>query len=170
MFRLVKPDSSHEQAYLAYIREWTDREETIVPYSARLDGRGYTAFLMLQKDREDRSKIPAEFVVSSFYLFMEENTIVGAVSIRHELNDRLLATGGHIGYGIRPTRRGEGLAKIMLRLALEKVRKLGIQEVLVTCYKDNLRSARTIQSCGGVKENEVFLEGKWEERYWITLQ
>ncbi|MCK7485038.1 MAG: GNAT family N-acetyltransferase [Bacillus subtilis] len=170
MYRLIKPDSSHEQAYLEFIREWTDRNENIVPYSARLDGRGYTAFLMLQKDREDRSKIPAEFVVSSFYLFMEGNAIVGAVSIRHELNERLLMTGGHIGYGIRPTRRGEGLAKIMLSLALDKVRNLGIQEVLMTCYRDNLRSARTIQACGGVKENEVLLDGKWEERYWITLE
>lgn len=33
------------------------------------------------------------------------NIFVGAVNIRHYLNDKLLKTGGHIGDGVRPSER-----------------------------------------------------------------
>jgi predicted acetyltransferase len=32
----------------------------------------------------------------------ENATYLGAITLRHELNDFLLRAGGHIGYGIRP--------------------------------------------------------------------
>ena len=37
-----------------------------------------------------------------FCLDKDRNIFVGAVNIRHYLNDALLKTGGHIGDGIRP--------------------------------------------------------------------
>ena len=40
---------------------------------------------------------------------------------------------------------------------------------MITCRKENIASARTIQSCGGILENEVFKEGELYQRYWITL-
>lgn len=32
--------------------------------------------------------------------------VLGSIHLRHELNDWLLAEGGHIGYGVRPSARG----------------------------------------------------------------
>ena len=56
--------------------------------------------------------------------------MVGAVNIRHDLNDYLLKYGGHIGDGIRPSERRKGYATEMIRLALEECRKLGLTRVL----------------------------------------
>lgn len=52
--------------------------------------------------------------------------LVGRVSIRHRLNDRLRSYGGHIGYGVLPVFRRRGFATEMLRQSLEVAGELGI--------------------------------------------
>lgn len=102
-----------------------------------------------------------------FCLDTERNRFVGAVNIRHYLNERLLAGGGHIGDGIRPSERRKGLGTKMIALALEECDKLGIKRVLMCCNKDNLASARTIQKNGGVLQDEISVDGEIVQRYWI---
>ena len=107
---------------------------------------------------------------STFFCLDEErNIIVGAVNIRHYLNDYLLAHGGHIGDGIRPSERRKGYATQMIRLALEECKILGINKVLMVCDKDNIASAKSIIKNGGILENEVIENGVIEQRYWIEL-
>ena len=56
---------------------------------------------------------------SVFFLLDEaRDRLLGAVNIRHYLNDSLLKEGGHIGDGIRPSERRKGYATEMIRLAL----------------------------------------------------
>ncbi len=96
---------------------------------------------------------------------------MGAVNIRHYLNDYLLQYGGHIGDGIRPSERRKGYATKMVGLALEECKKLGINRVLMVCDKDNIGSAKSIVYNGGVLENEFADEdGTIEQRYWIDLR
>ena len=102
---------------------------------------------------------------SSTYVLIANNYIVGMIDIRHELNDGLLKTGGHIGYSVRPSQRLKGYASSMLKLGLEKCREFGIDKVLVTCHENNLASMKTIEKNGGVLENSI----DHHLRYWITL-
>ena len=104
-----------------------------------------------------------------FCLDRDRNIFVGAVSIRHYLNDKLLNTGGHIGDGIRPGERRKGYATAMIALALEECKKLGITRVLMCCDKNNIGSAKSIIKNGGVLENEIEEDGHIEQRYWIQL-
>lgn len=48
---------------------------------------------------------------------IERNIIVGAVNIRHYLNESLLLNGGHIGDGVRPSERRKGVATKMIALS-----------------------------------------------------
>ena len=104
-----------------------------------------------------------------FCLDKDRNIFVGAVNIRHVLNDALFKAGGHIGDGIRPSERRKGYATAMIALALEECKKLGIKKVLMTCDKNNIGSAKSIISNGGVLENEIEEDGHIEQRYWIQL-
>lgn len=61
-----------------------------------------------------------------------------------------LENGGHIAYGIRPTERKKGYGKIQLQKLLEVACNLKMNEVTIVCNKDNIASARTAMSCGGV--------------------
>ena len=110
------------------------------------------------------------WVNCSTYFSCVGNRIVGTIQIRHTLNDSLMKSGGHIGYGVRPSERCKGYATQMLTLALERCRELGIDKALVTCDKNNVASAKTIRKCGGILENEVAEnDGNILQRYWITL-
>ena len=104
-----------------------------------------------------------------FLLDIDRNRLIGAVNIRHELNEDLLLYGGHIGDGVRPSERRKGYATEMIRLALIECKKLGIDKVLITCNKDNIGSRKSIINKGGIKENEVLEDGEILERYWISL-
>jgi len=85
----------------------------------------------------------------------EDKKLVGVINIRHTLNEYLYNYGGHIGYSVRKIERRKGYAKEMLKIALEECTKLEIEKVLITCDADNIASAKTIKSSGGILENEV---------------
>ena len=108
---------------------------------------------------------------SVFFLLDEErNILLGAVNIRHYLNDYLLKYGGHIGDGIRPSERRKGYATKMIELALIECKKLGIDKVLMVCDKSNIASAKSIFKNGGILEDEFMDEdGEIQQRYWIEL-
>ncbi len=57
----------------------------------------------------------------------------------------------------------------MLHLALEKCKDMNMKKVLITCDKENIPSAKTIISNGGILENEVLEGEKIKQRYWIYL-
>lgn len=92
---------------------------------------------------------------------VEDGRVLGGIALRHELNERT----GHIGYGVRPSARGRGLATWALGEMLNEARDRGIGRVLLVCVADNEASARTIERNGGVLE-EV---RDSVSRYWIDL-
>ncbi|NCA67546.1 MAG: GNAT family N-acetyltransferase [Clostridia bacterium] len=100
----------------------------------------------------------------------EKKRVLGMANVRHYLNDFLMNLGGHIGYSIRPTERGKGYGTLQLKLALEKLKEIGVNDVLVTCDDDNTASYKTIESCGGTLENKVYSDkyGCFIRRYWIN--
>lgn len=112
--------------------------------------------------------VPVGRVPSTFLVAEVDGRIIGRVSIRHELNAYLEERGGHIGYGIRPEFRGRGYATNILVEALQIVRGLGVQRVLVTCSDTNAASRKVIEKCGGVLENTIDTEdGERVRRYWL---
>lgn len=63
-----------------------------------------------------------------------DNKVIGIIDLRHHINHSILGTwGGHCGYSVRPSQRGKGYAKEMLRLNIRNAQKLGIPKLLVTC-------------------------------------
>ena len=92
--------------------------------------------------------------------------MVGFLALRHALTAWLLEEGGHIGYSVRPSRRGQGHATRALGLAVRRSAELGLDRVLLTCDEDNVASARTIERNGGVYEDTR--NGK--RRYWIATE
>lgn len=92
-----------------------------------------------------------------------DDEVIGFLNLRHELNDWLREEGGHIGYSVRPARRRQGHARRALALGVRRAAELGIDRVLVTCDTDNVASARTIESGGGVFEDVR----NDKRRYWI---
>lgn len=169
MLKLVKLDYSHKDLLFDMMDEWFAAEEKIIPYSIRrLDYHNFDDYLL---GFEDEAKGLPNLVAATtlFCLDTDKGIFVGAVNIRHCLNEALLLNGGHIGDGVRPSERRKGYATKMIGLALEKCRILGLDKVLMVCEKTNIGSAKTIKNNGGILENELEVNGILEQRYWITL-
>ena len=115
----------------------------------------------------DPSRVP-----QTTYWIVDKDGYAGRVSIRHELNDKLLRWGGHIGYEVRPTKRRLGYGEKALRLALPKARAMGLKRVMISCDSTNIGSKKIIEANGGVLENEVPGEdgGPTKLRYWVDLE
>ena len=167
--KLVKLTPAYRHQLEDMMGEWLDVEQDFSPYAIRKnDYRDFDNYLENLELKEARDGLVPDSVF--FCLDLDRDAFVGAVNIRHYLNDDLFQFGGHIGDGIRPSERRKGYATSMVRLALEECRKLGIPKVLMTCDRDNIGSAKSIMNNGGVLENEVINEdGVWEQRYWIDL-
>ncbi len=172
--KLIKLTKRYKKQLIEMIEEWkadqeknrTDRSPWVI---FKDDCHDFDFYLEnLEQKTETEKRVPD----SVFFLLDEgRDRLLGAVDIRHHLNERLLRDGGHIGDGIRPSERRKGYATEMVRLALVECRKLGIDRVLMVCSKDNIGSARSIVRNGGVLENEFTDEdGKTEQRYWIDLR
>ena len=141
----------------------------------RIRGREVHTMLKLVKLEEtympQMADMMGEWSDSTYFCLDDDRDMfLGAVNIRHKLNEKLLLNGGHIGDGIRPSERGKGYGTKMIAMALEKCRELGIDRVLMVCDRNNAASARTIVKNGGVMENEIEVDGVMEQRYWIDIR
>jgi predicted acetyltransferase len=166
--KLVKLSYEYKQHLIDMMDEWLAVEQDFSPYMIRRnDYHNFDYYLEnLEIKEETKDRVPDS---TFFCLDLDKNIFVGAINIRHYLNQSLLNTGGHIGDGVRPSERRKGYATNMIKLGLEECRKLGIEKVLITCDKSNIGSAKSIINNGGVLENEVIEDGVVEQRYWITL-
>lgn len=172
--KLIKLSKNYYKQLQEMIDEWRIDQETNhtnhSPYAIfKNDYHDFDYYLEHLEIKEEKSgKVPD----SVFFLLDEErNILLGAVNIRHYLNENLLKYAGHIGDGIRPSERGKGYGTKLIALALEECKKLGINKVLMVCNKENIASAKTIINNGGILENEILSEkGTIEQRYWINLK
>jgi predicted acetyltransferase len=129
---------------------------------------GFAAWVGRLLEQSDTSiPLAPERVHCTYRWIVEGERVLGGIALRHELNERLMREGGHIGYGIRPSERRRGLASWALMQMLGTARGLGIERLLVVCAVDNTASARTIKHCGGVLEDIRHTDGIALQRYWI---
>jgi predicted acetyltransferase len=133
------------------------------------DGVPWPEFVAAVDRQRRATELPPPWVPATFLLAVVEDTVVGRTSIRHTLNDHLLALGGHIGCAVLPEHRRRGYATEILRQSVVIARSYDVSPVLVTCDEDNIASARTIERCGGTLANVVANPdgGPPKRRYWI---
>ena len=86
---------------------------------------------------------------TTVYLLYADGIPAGYVGIRTEIDENWKRWCGHIYYTLRPSFRGQGCGKAMLRLALEECRKMGMRQVFVKASEGNTASCRVIEANGG---------------------
>ena len=119
--KLIKLTKEYESALAEMIDEWKEDQEinhtNHSPWA--IFKNDYHDFDYYLENLEIKSEGDGKVPDSVFFLLDEDrNRLLGAVNIRHYLNEYLLREGGHIGDGIRPSERRKGYATEMIRLAL----------------------------------------------------
>ena len=157
-FKFVVPTIEWKQKAIDFINEF-------YTYNSNINGTGGLQRYLdnyegwLKKLEEDYTRQPSEEKVPArtyFFVRESDNKIIGMINIRLALNESLKKYGGHIGYSIRPTERGNGYNKINLYFGLKVCKEYGIEEVFMDADKDNPASWKTIESLGGKNIREYF--------------
>ena len=130
MLKLVKMEHKYAPQLFEMMDEWSAAKEKIIPWAIRkCDYHDLEKYIDgLDVLEGDETHVPDS---TFFCLDTERNIFVGAVNIRHYLNEKLLHDGGYIGDGIRPSERGKGYGTQMIALALQECDRLGIRRVLM---------------------------------------
>ena len=128
--------------------------------AAALLARDPDAFLASLQDCTGTVALPdgvrAPQVPQVVLWLIEGDIFIGEVRLRTRLSPLTELNGGHIGYAIRPSRRGCGAATGGLSLAIARARDVhGLLRVLITCAPGNAASRRVIERNGGVYQDTV---------------
>lgn len=175
ILELVNPTMEYKEQVMNYRKIFLENNESLDGCSGLEECEIYEEWI----DFDNRlfKKYGKEYVPSTVYLAIRksDNKLVGIIDFRHRLSEFLLNYGGNIGYSVLPEERRKGYAKEMLRQVLKYCKEYGLHRVLVTCDKDNIGSYKTIQSNGGILENEVIDKVNLSksgviQRYWISLK
>ncbi|BCJ62219.1 GNAT family N-acetyltransferase [Micromonospora endophytica] len=171
---LIAPTTRLRDSWLAARDEWgrgVHQDGSGLRDSDEVDtAAGFAAWVAELRRASDQSVPPPQGLVhASFWWIVEDDSVLGAISLRYRLNDFLLRAGGHIGYGIRPSARGRGLATWALGRVLGHAAARGMDRCLITCHVDNPASARVIERRGGVLEDVRDTELGRLRRYWVAL-
>lgn len=171
MLRLVRPEERYLKSYIEAFDEYMASGVDGYPFH---DARETDVLKYFDDMRHARNLKPNR-VGADFYWLVDDDsdTFVGEIAIRHRLTPALERYGGHIGYGVRYSHWNRGCGTLMLRLALEKARKLGLTDVLITCDDDNPASARVMEKNGFALRDRVenIVDGKHvlTRRYWRNI-
>ena len=164
---LIEPNEEMTAEFLAMAEEWkaagSDRYESALEnFPAYLDRiTKYARGVELNTDR----------VPENEFWFANDDKMVGRSKLRHRLNPALEHEGGHIGYDVRPSERRKGFGTLILKLTLERAKKLNLEKVLLTCDTDNVGSAKIIEKNGGefAGHDVSKKNGKQISRFWIEI-
>lgn len=144
--KLVSPSLDYQLSYFSYIEELGDEER--YPYPLDLEYQNFSQLVSLLNDYSNGINLPNGLVPNSTYWLVDGNDIVGCSHLRHRLNAQLELAGGHIGLGVRPSARGQGVGRTLMDLTLEKAKHKEINPVHIHCYSSNQASKKLIESVG----------------------
>lgn len=169
--KIIKLTESYKNEWESLVDEFEKNQEKLIPSGIKGNCKSFWEFLIQSENNSKGVNLSNGVVPSDIYFLVKNDSkfLIGAIDIRHYLNENLFKSGGNIGYGIRPSERGKGYATQMLALALKKCKEMQLSKVLITCSKTNIASAQVIIKNGGILENEVMENGILKQRYWIHL-
>ena len=174
---LIEPSLDFKDSFIEAVREfqndadYTHRNQwyrSLVIAELKAD---FDAFIARELSHAHGENLPEGHVPQTEYWFVDGREFIGRTSVRHRLNDHLMQIGGHIGYDIRPSKRGKGYGNEILKLALLKAKELGIRRALITSDIRNTASRKIIEKNGGVYENQIPNPEMGHDalRYWIDI-
>ncbi|GLT18403.1 acetyltransferase [Vibrio zhanjiangensis] len=171
--KLEPPSYQYQSAFLSFYQDFADNDSRKANYY-REGIDDFDAYIQRLTDEASGINLRQGHVpCSHFWMVDTEENILGAIRIRHTIDNPFLSfEGGHIGYDIAPSYRARGYGKTMLKLALPIAKSLGISKALLTADEKNHASRGVIEANGGelidIVMGKVFPYPV--ARYWVPCE
>lgn len=162
---LVEPNKKYQKSFENYALAYKkiNDEHYFNKYKKVLES--FQDYLNDLHNYSKGSDLPQGEVITSTFWLIDKKEVVGVVRIRH----REVECAGHIGYDISPDYRNRGYGFQILKLALEKSIKIGIEELILTCNIDNTASKKIIEKNNGKLLGTIFDEEENEYLYKYSI-
>jgi predicted acetyltransferase len=169
----ISPTSVLESAFLRFYKDFesSDPINSLNYETARI---GFKSYVNQLKD-EAQGIYNAEGKVrcNHYWLINKHDEIMAVLRIRHHIDTPFLASeGGHISLDVSPRFRNQGIAKHALNLAKQKLKRLDIEEALITAQESNVAARKAIEASGGKLESIIKSKVSFKPvvRYWISTK
>jgi predicted acetyltransferase len=169
---IIQLGLEHEAALCDFLADFAAAGESEIPAYFADPGWSHAEIVERFAKQSRGEDLREGRVPGTTFFLVHDGRILGVANLRHRLAEHLRRFGGHVGFSVRPSERGKGYATRLLEAAKAYVRaNLEVDRLLVTCDLENVASARVIEKCGGVLEDETFYEPmeRVVRRYWIAL-
>lgn len=169
-FKFVEPTEKYKEDSINYVKETIESgseingvgslDKYLDNYEKWLEYRDEVRKCSVTEDR-----VPGE----QYFMVNEQDEIIGMCNLRTATTDLIRFKVGHIGYSIRPSKRGNGYNKINLYLGLLKCKEYGIKEAVLTAAEQNTASWKTMEALGGKLEETFEGHDELVRRYVIDV-
>ena len=169
--QLIAPRADLADEYRRMVAQFTQAGEDSHQYEIEEIETDFDGYISKLANRHSGRDLPDGATPCSTYWLMADGELVGTARLRHRLTEKLKTSYGHLGYDIKPSARGKGLATKLLAMMLIKARELGLEKVMLTCLSVNEASIRVIEKNGGRLLDEIVssASGRPTRRYWVEL-
>ncbi|MHA1613047.1 MAG: GNAT family N-acetyltransferase, partial [Promethearchaeota archaeon] len=151
---LTEPNKKYQKSFENYALAYRKAKDKhyFDKYKGALEG--FQDFLNVLHNYSLGKDLPQGEVRTSTFWLIDKEDVVGVLRIRHQESE----SAGHIGYDISPDCRNRGYGFQILKLALEKTMKMGIEEIIITCNIANIASKKIIERNNGKLLGTIFDE------------
>jgi predicted acetyltransferase len=170
--KLIRPTVEFKESYLEALEEFHKEGRYLYQDIARLNA-DFDSFIEALRAERGYPHQPyqdwVEPVPETVIWMVKDDQYMGTVDIRHRLNWHLEKWGGHVHFNIRPSLRGLGFGKKILKKAIPIINYLGIDKALITIKPNDKAGIHIVESVGAVFEDETPATDKFPamRRYWL---
>lgn len=157
---LTAPLPGHRSAAVSYINEFLERGENpdgiYNPEKISSDYDAYGEWLVWLNESSDveEGTLKGDCSSTFFYIRESDGFLYGTVNIRN--GGKKASEYGNIGYAVRPSERGKGIATDMLEAALTLCSFMGMETVRAVCSLKNPASLKVLKNNGFVEEGGCY--------------
>ena len=167
---LEELSSKDKYAYYEMLEDFLSNGEDIDDFEIGYESEDFEMLLRRLQENKLGIGLKKGFAPNStYYLRSEDRNILGFFNLRHSLSPELRRDGGHIGYAVRPSSRGQGYSHEILRLGLEIASQKKMRKLMLSVASQNIRSIAVIEKQNGILEGENLIGRGLSRNYWIHL-
>jgi len=151
MLRLLHPHTKYIKSVFEAHREQYQHKEITkeIWEEIKVEIKDPAAFVKTIKDKSaGKGLAPNQLPFMRFWL-IDGDEYIGTLRLSRHISPQMKYREGHIGYQIRTSQRKKGYGYKILRLGLNRARKIGLKKVHINCSKDNIASQAIIEKNGG---------------------
>jgi RimJ/RimL family protein N-acetyltransferase len=129
--------------------QYTQQVFDYIQRDHQLGGTLYSWVESLEDVAKHITNEPKENFSEITYLILKDNTAIGSFHVHTISYSDYKA---EVGYGIEKAEEGKGFVSEAMQLVLSEMKRLGFNKAVISCDKENTRSAKVAERNGFKKE------------------